>query len=73
MIVPLTGSQGTLGVLTAARRTGRPAFTADEVDMAAGFAAQASVAIELAEARSERAGPRCSTSVTGSPPTCTIT
>jgi len=54
MIVPLTGSQGTLGVLTAARRTGRPAFTADEVDMAAGFAAQASVAIELAEARSEQ-------------------
>jgi signal transduction histidine kinase len=54
MIVPLTGSQGTLGVLTAARHTGRPAFTADEVDMAAGFAAQASVAIELAEARSEQ-------------------
>ena len=54
MIVPLTGSQGTLGVLTAARRTGRPAFTADEVDMAAGFAAQASVAIELAEARAEQ-------------------
>ena len=54
MIVPLTGSQGTLGVATAARRTGRPAFTADEVDMAAGFAAQASVAIELAEARAEQ-------------------
>jgi GAF domain-containing protein len=54
MVVPLTGSQGTLGVLTAARRTGRPAFTADEVDMAAGFAAQASVAIELAEARAEQ-------------------
>ncbi len=54
MIVPLTGSAGALGVLTAARRTGRPAFTADELDMAAGFAAQASVAIELAEARSEQ-------------------
>jgi signal transduction histidine kinase len=51
---PPDGSQGTLGVLTAARRAGRPAFTADEVDMAAGFAAQASVAIELAEARSEQ-------------------
>lgn len=54
MIVPLTGSEGTLGVLTAARRTGRPAFTADELDMAAGFAAQAAVAIELAEARAEQ-------------------
>ena len=37
-----------------ARRPGRPAFTADEVDMAAGFANQAALAIELAEARAEQ-------------------
>ena len=38
----------------AARLRGRPAFTADDPDMAAGFANQAAVAIELAEARAEQ-------------------
>ena len=42
------------GVLTVARLTGRAAFTTDELDMAAGFANQASVAIELADARAEQ-------------------
>ncbi len=54
MIVPLTGSRKVIGVLTVARLTGRAAFTADELDMAAGFANQASVAIELAAARTEQ-------------------
>ncbi len=54
LAVPLTGAQRVIGVLTAARLNGRAAFTADELDMAAGFANQASVAIELAEARAEQ-------------------
>lgn len=54
LIMPLVGPQRTHGVLTATRRPGRPAFTAEDLDMAAGFAAQASLALELAEARAEQ-------------------
>lgn len=54
MVVPLTGAGQVNGVLTAARQTGRPGFTADDLAMAAGFASQASVAIELADARAEQ-------------------
>jgi signal transduction histidine kinase len=54
LVVPLTASQKVIGVLTVARLTGRAAFTTDELDMAAGFANQASVAIELAAARTEQ-------------------
>ncbi|WP_439381061.1 sensor histidine kinase [Amycolatopsis lexingtonensis] len=54
MVVPLTGAGQVNGVLTAARKTGRPGFTADDLAMAAGFASQASVAIELADARAEQ-------------------
>jgi signal transduction histidine kinase len=54
LVLPLRGSQRQHGVLTAARVRGRPGFAADDVDMAAGFANQAAVAIELAEARAEQ-------------------
>ena len=54
LVVPLTGAQKVIGVLSVARLTGRAAFTADELDMAAGFANQASIAIELADARTEQ-------------------
>jgi len=54
LVVPLHGSTRVHGVLWAARTQGRPAFTADDVDMAASFANQASLAIELAEARVEQ-------------------
>jgi signal transduction histidine kinase len=54
LVVPLTGAQKVIGVLTVARLAGRPAFTTDELDMTAGFARQASVAIELADARAEQ-------------------
>jgi len=54
LAVPLHGSRRTHGVLWAARRQGRSAFGAEEVDMAAGFANQAALAIELAEARAEQ-------------------
>ncbi|MEV4603366.1 GAF domain-containing protein [Amycolatopsis sp. NPDC049253] len=52
--VPLTSNGRVTGVLTAARRAGRPAFTEEDLEMAAGFADQAAVAIELAEARAEQ-------------------
>jgi signal transduction histidine kinase len=54
LAVPLHGSRRMHGVLWAARRQGRPAFGAEEVEMAAGFANQAALAIELAEARAEQ-------------------
>jgi two-component system, NarL family, sensor histidine kinase DevS len=54
LAVPLHGSTRVHGVLWAARRRGQPAFGAEEVDMAAGFANQAALAIELAEARAEQ-------------------
>jgi signal transduction histidine kinase len=54
LVVPLLGSRRTHGVLSAARVRGRPAFTAGELEMASGFANQAAVAIELAEARTEQ-------------------
>jgi signal transduction histidine kinase len=54
LVVPLQGSARVHGVLSVVRLRGRAAFTADEVDMVAGFANQAVVAIELAEARAEQ-------------------
>ena len=54
LVVPLTGAQKVIGVLSVARLTGRAAFSTDELDMAAGFANQASIAIELADARTEQ-------------------
>ncbi len=54
LAVPLHGSRRMHGVLWAARRQGRSAFGAEEVEMAAGFANQAALAIELAEARAEQ-------------------
>ena len=41
-------------MLSVARLTGRAAFSTEELDMAAGFANQASIAIELADARTEQ-------------------
>ncbi|QRP49415.1 GAF domain-containing sensor histidine kinase [Amycolatopsis sp. FDAARGOS 1241] len=54
LAVPLTGAGRVSGVLAAARRSGRPAFTEDDLEMAAAFADQAAVAIELAQARAEQ-------------------
>ncbi len=53
LVIPLAGASRALGALTIARRAGRPGFTAADLAMASGFAGQASVALELAEARSE--------------------
>jgi signal transduction histidine kinase len=54
LAVPLLGSTQVLGVLWAGRRRQQPAFGPEELDMAAGFANQAALAIELAEARAEQ-------------------
>ena len=54
LVVPLGGSVRMHGVLTVARVSGRPAFTAEDLDMASGFANQAAVAVELADARDEK-------------------
>ncbi|MFF5289485.1 sensor histidine kinase [Paractinoplanes globisporus] len=54
MMLPLRGSTRVLGVLGAFRRRGAAGFAAEELEMASGFAAQAAVAIELAEARAEQ-------------------
>lgn len=51
LAVPLLGSGRVHGVLVAARRSGRPAFTAADLDMAGSFANHAALAIELAQAR----------------------
>lgn len=54
LAVPLLGLTEVRGVLWAGRRRGLPAFGPEELDMAAGFANQAALAIELAEARAEQ-------------------
>jgi signal transduction histidine kinase len=54
LVVPLLGSRGVQGVLSAARLRGRTGFTAADLDMAGSFANQAAIAIELAEARAEQ-------------------
>jgi signal transduction histidine kinase len=54
LALPLNGSTRVHGVLWVARRRGGPVFGSEELDVAAGFANQAALAIELAEARSEQ-------------------
>ena len=54
LVVPLLGSRGAQGVLTAARLRGRTAFAATDVEMANSFANHAALAIELAEARAKQ-------------------
>lgn len=54
LVVPLCGSTRVHGVLSLARTRGRTAFGPDDLGLAAGFANQAAVAIELAEARVEQ-------------------
>jgi signal transduction histidine kinase len=54
MVVPLVAGGRTLGSLTVANRRGRPTFGAEEFGLARSFAAQAALALELAEARSEQ-------------------
>ncbi|MBF4609412.1 GAF domain-containing protein [Curtobacterium sp. VKM Ac-1393] len=52
--IPFAASERPLGTLLLARGSERPRFTASDIDLAAEFAAQASVAIELAHGRRDR-------------------
>ncbi len=52
MILPLGSRPGSArGALSLVRERGRPSFRASDLDMAAGFASHASVALELADSR----------------------
>ena len=73
LAVPLLGSTQVRGVLWAGRRGGQPAFGPEELDMAAGFANQAALAIELAEARAEQQRIAMLDERDRTPPTCTTT
>jgi signal transduction histidine kinase len=53
MAIPLMGSAGQQGVLTVARHSGRSRFLPVDIEMAADFAGQASIAIELGRARAD--------------------
>jgi signal transduction histidine kinase len=54
MVVPLRGSGRVHGVLNLVRLRGRAAFSAEDVDLATGFANQVAVALELAQARADQ-------------------
>jgi signal transduction histidine kinase len=51
LVLPLLGISGPRGVLVVSRHQGRPAFTDAEMSLASSFAAQAGIALELADAR----------------------
>jgi signal transduction histidine kinase len=54
MALPLFGSGRPLGVLVVSRITGRLPFTAADLELAADFAGQASLAMELASAKADQ-------------------
>lgn len=54
MVVPLSGSRGPYGALAIVRGMGAPHFQEPDLDMATDFAAHASVALELRDARRAR-------------------
>jgi signal transduction histidine kinase len=54
MIIPLVGTGEALGALSIVRRRGRKPFSAGDLEMAAGFANHASIALELAKARADQ-------------------
>jgi len=54
MALPLLSSGRVHGVMVVGRKSGRIRFTRDELDMAADFAAQASIAMELGRRRADK-------------------
>lgn len=54
MAIPLVSTDEPTGVLTVSRRLGSKRFTVSDLEMAADFAAQASVALRLASGRADR-------------------
>ena len=54
LAVPLAAAGEVMGVLVVSRRSGAKGFSAAELDMAADFAGQGSLSMELAQARSDQ-------------------
>ena len=54
LVIPLLGSRRVHGVLAVGRLAGGPGFSEEDLGMASGFANQAALAIELAQARAEQ-------------------
>jgi signal transduction histidine kinase len=54
ILVPLRGADRQLGALLLCRRRGAPNFTPIELELASGFARQAVVAVEFAQARTDQ-------------------
>ena len=54
LVTPLRDGDRTRGVLAIARRAGRLPFQPEDLELAGGFANQAALALELAQARAER-------------------
>jgi signal transduction histidine kinase len=54
MALPLVGEGGSRGVIVVGRVEARPRFTEAELELAGGFAAQAALALELADARADQ-------------------
>jgi signal transduction histidine kinase len=52
--VPLVADEQALGALCIARGAGRPPFTESDLDMVAGYATQAALALELSRARTDQ-------------------
>ena len=72
VLVPLGPPGNVRGVLTAGRGPGSLPFPPTAVEMVTTFAAQAGIALELAEHRQRRrAAGRVRRTATGSPATCT--
>ena len=55
MAIPFTSSDAPAGALTVSRLPGRAAFTGADLEMAADFAGQASIALRLASVRADQA------------------
>jgi signal transduction histidine kinase len=54
MLVPLIGTDRLLGALLLCRASGRPPFNQTELALAGGFATQAAMAVEFAQARADQ-------------------
>jgi signal transduction histidine kinase len=54
LVLPLQGSDRVHGVLSVVRLRGRSVFTAEDLEMATGFANQAAITLELARARADQ-------------------
>jgi signal transduction histidine kinase len=54
MLVPLADHERVIGAVLLCRRRGRPGFTEAELDLACGFAGQAVLAVEFAQARADQ-------------------